>query len=109
MNILIFEDNFFGNLSPISLLRPVYDIVTGIYTNRERLKEFIPSKFKLSLHCRNLMLPLVKLENPGIKINQIESCFIFRRTQPGHLICRCANGSNEKQQVHRPDVWLRVV
>ncbi|MCX6163378.1 MAG: putative sugar nucleotidyl transferase [Ignavibacteriae bacterium] len=78
MNILIFEDNYHGNLSPISLLRPVYDIVTGIYTNRGRLEEFIPSKYKLSLHCRNLLLPLVKSENPGKKVNLIEKDdFIF--------------------------------
>ena len=72
MNTLIFEDNFYGNLYPLSLLRPAYDIVTGIYTNRERIEEFIPSKYKLSLHCRNLLLPLVKSENPGKKINQID-------------------------------------
>ncbi|MFA5404688.1 MAG: putative sugar nucleotidyl transferase [Ignavibacteria bacterium] len=72
MNILIFEDNFHSNLSPLSILRPVYDIVTGVYTNRERLEEFLPSKYKLSLHCRNLLLPLVKSENPGKKINQID-------------------------------------
>lgn len=72
MNILIFEDNFYSNLSPLSILRPVYDIVTGIYTNRERLEEFIPSKYKLSLHCRNILLPLLKSENPGKRINQIE-------------------------------------
>jgi UDP-N-acetylglucosamine diphosphorylase / glucose-1-phosphate thymidylyltransferase / UDP-N-acetylgalactosamine diphosphorylase / glucosamine-1-phosphate N-acetyltransferase / galactosamine-1-phosphate N-acetyltransferase len=72
MNILIFEDNFYGNLMPLSLLHPVYDVVTGVYTNRERLEEFLPSKLKLSLHCRNLLLPLMKLENKGKKINRID-------------------------------------
>jgi UDP-N-acetylglucosamine diphosphorylase/glucosamine-1-phosphate N-acetyltransferase len=72
MNILIFEDSFYGSLSPLSLLRPVYDIVTGIYTNRERLEQFLPSKYKISIHCRNLLLPLTELENRGKKINKIE-------------------------------------
>lgn len=72
MNIIIFEDNFFGNLSPISLLRPVYDIVTGIYSNRERLEKINQAKYKVSLHCRNILLPLVKSENPHKKINLIE-------------------------------------
>jgi UDP-N-acetylglucosamine diphosphorylase/glucosamine-1-phosphate N-acetyltransferase len=72
MNILIFEDNYFSNLSPLSLLRPVYDIVSGVYTNRERLEKYIPSKFKITLHCKNILLPLVKSENPHKKINLIE-------------------------------------
>jgi UDP-N-acetylglucosamine diphosphorylase / glucose-1-phosphate thymidylyltransferase / UDP-N-acetylgalactosamine diphosphorylase / glucosamine-1-phosphate N-acetyltransferase / galactosamine-1-phosphate N-acetyltransferase len=72
MNILIFEDSFSNNLSPLSLLRPVYDIVTGIYTNSERLGQFLPSKTRLSFHCRNILLPLMIKENPGKKINVIE-------------------------------------
>jgi UDP-N-acetylglucosamine diphosphorylase/glucosamine-1-phosphate N-acetyltransferase len=72
MNILIFEDSFFGNLSPLSLLRPVYDVVTGVYTNRERLEESLPSKYKLSLHCRNILQPLLESESPGEKINRID-------------------------------------
>lgn len=72
MNIVIFEDNFCGNLSPLSLLRPVYEIVTGVYTNRERLEEIFPSKYKVSYHCRNSIYPLQKKEYPRRKINQIE-------------------------------------
>lgn len=72
MNILIFEDSFYGNLSPVSILRPVYNIVTGVYTNRERLEQFLPSKYKLSLHCRNILQSLMEHENPGKKINRIE-------------------------------------
>jgi UDP-N-acetylglucosamine diphosphorylase / glucose-1-phosphate thymidylyltransferase / UDP-N-acetylgalactosamine diphosphorylase / glucosamine-1-phosphate N-acetyltransferase / galactosamine-1-phosphate N-acetyltransferase len=71
MNIIIYEDNLFGNLSPLSLLRPVYDIVTGVYSNRERLEKYISSKYRLSLHCRNSLLPLVKSENPGKNVNVI--------------------------------------
>lgn len=72
MNILIFEDNFNGGFSPLSILRPVYDIVTGIHTNRERIKRITPAKYKISLHCRNVLLPLLESENPGVKINEIE-------------------------------------
>lgn len=71
MNILIFEDNFWSNLYPVSILRPVYDIVTGAYTNRERLEKIIPSKYKVSLHCRNLLSSLVKSENKNKIVNQI--------------------------------------
>ncbi|MBI5401817.1 MAG: hypothetical protein HY959_00305 [Ignavibacteriae bacterium] len=72
MNILIFEDNFYGDFSPLSTLRPVYDILTGVYTSRERFNKINPTKYKVSLHCRNLLLPLLESENPGIKINAIE-------------------------------------
>ncbi len=72
MKILIFEDNFSGELAPLSLLRPVYDIVTGVFTNRERLEQFIPSKYKLSLHCRNLLYPVVSTENRTSKVNKLE-------------------------------------
>ena len=72
MNILIFEDSFYGNFSPVSILRPVYDIVTGVYTNKERLEKSLPDKYKLSLHCRNILMPLVMKENPNRKVNTIE-------------------------------------
>lgn len=72
MKFLIFEDNFSGELAPLSLLRPVYDIVTGVFTNRERLEQLIPSKYKLSLHCRNLLYPLVSIENRTGKVNRLE-------------------------------------
>jgi UDP-N-acetylglucosamine diphosphorylase / glucose-1-phosphate thymidylyltransferase / UDP-N-acetylgalactosamine diphosphorylase / glucosamine-1-phosphate N-acetyltransferase / galactosamine-1-phosphate N-acetyltransferase len=72
MNILIFEDNFYGNIFPLSMLRPVYDVVTGVYTNRERLEKINPSKYKISLHCGNILLPLMESENHGRKINIIE-------------------------------------
>jgi UDP-N-acetylglucosamine diphosphorylase / glucose-1-phosphate thymidylyltransferase / UDP-N-acetylgalactosamine diphosphorylase / glucosamine-1-phosphate N-acetyltransferase / galactosamine-1-phosphate N-acetyltransferase len=73
MNILIFEDNFYANLSPLTLLRPSYDIVTGVYTNRQRLENILPLKNKLSLHCRNNLLPLMKFENPAKEINQLKN------------------------------------
>lgn len=72
MNILIFEDSFHRDFSPVSILRPVYDIVTGVYSNRERLEKINPSKYKISLHCRNNLVPLLMAENPGFKINIIE-------------------------------------
>lgn len=72
MNILIFEDSSYKNLYPLSILRPVYDIVTGIYTNRERLEEFLPPKCKLFLHCRNLLFPYIKSEHPDKSVNSVE-------------------------------------
>lgn len=72
MNFLLFEDSFYKDLSPVSVLRPVYDIVTGVFTAKERIERFIPSKSKLSFHCRNLLLPLTGLENPKRKVNNIE-------------------------------------
>jgi len=72
MNILIFEDGFYGNLAPLSMLRPVYDIVSGVFTNRERLEKVIPSKYKVSYHCRNILMPLMVSENRGRKINVLE-------------------------------------
>ena len=55
MNILIFEDSSFSDLFPLSILRPVYDIKTGILTNLERLEKIVPGKYKISLHCRNIL------------------------------------------------------
>jgi UDP-N-acetylglucosamine diphosphorylase / glucose-1-phosphate thymidylyltransferase / UDP-N-acetylgalactosamine diphosphorylase / glucosamine-1-phosphate N-acetyltransferase / galactosamine-1-phosphate N-acetyltransferase len=72
MKILIFEDNFYQNLFPLSILRPVYDIVMGALTIKERLEINANKKYEVSLHCRNLLAPLVKKENKRTKVNTIE-------------------------------------
>lgn len=78
MNICIFEDNKYSDLAPLILSRPVYDLLSGTFT----LKEKILNSFKnnnYSLHCRKYLQKLNERNNPGIKINHFphESCLFI--------------------------------
>jgi len=70
MQICIFEDNKTDNFSPLTLSRPVYDLVCGINTLREKIERFFPGK-KTSLHCRKYLEETVKANNPKTEVNNI--------------------------------------
>ena len=72
MQVIIFEDNLYDNLYPITLIRPVYDIKTGAFSLKEKLKILLPKKYKLSLNCRKSLEDLVKNENPGLSVNSFD-------------------------------------
>ena len=52
MKILIYEDNNFKDLYPLSMLRGVYDISFGASTIKGRIEKIIAGKFEVNLHCR---------------------------------------------------------
>jgi len=68
MQICIFEDEHYINFEPLVYPRPVYDLVCGVNSLREKISRAFP-KAKIILHCRKYLEEIVKLENPGITVN----------------------------------------
>lgn len=74
MQICIFEDINYTNFEPLVFSRPVYDLVCGITSLKEKiLRSYGDVKF--SLHCRPYLTDIVKKENPKIPVNKIEDDF----------------------------------
>jgi UDP-N-acetylglucosamine diphosphorylase/glucosamine-1-phosphate N-acetyltransferase len=57
MQVVIFEDNYYQLLFPISLLRPVYEIKIGFFTIAELIKSLLGPKYSPIFHCRELLRP----------------------------------------------------
>lgn len=98
MNIVIFEDELTNNLSPLSLLKPVFDIRTGVFSNSERINYILKKKYKIQYHCRNILseyLSEVKFSNV-YSFEQIDTLFlngrvIFKKS----LLEKIINSENE--------------
>lgn len=71
MQLCIFEDTSYANLEPLILSRPVFDLVCGMNTLKEKILRAYP-KINYSLLCRNYIAPVLKLQNPNIDINNIK-------------------------------------
>ena len=70
MHICLFEDQHFGNFDPLTLNRPVYDLICGFSSIKERILSSFP-KTKYSLLCRSYLKEAESESNPGIPINEI--------------------------------------
>ena len=71
MPICIFEDEQYLNFEPLIYSRPVFDLVCGMTTLKEKIIRAFP-KEKVVLKSRNYLEPFVKAENPKCKVNQFE-------------------------------------
>ena len=71
MPICIFEDEQYLNFEPLIYSRPVYDLICGMTTLKEKIIRAFP-KEKVVLKCRNYLEPFVKVENPKLKVNQLD-------------------------------------
>ena len=71
MPICIFEDEQYLNFEPLIYSRPVFDLVCGMTTLKEKIIRAFP-KEKFVLKCRNYLEPFVKTENPKLKVNQLD-------------------------------------
>ncbi|MDQ7816087.1 MAG: GlmU family protein [Melioribacteraceae bacterium] len=67
--ICLFENNRYSNLHPLVYLRPVYDLLCGILTLREKAELYFPNA-QIILHSRNYLEDLIKVLYPKNKINQ---------------------------------------
>lgn len=77
MHICIFEDEQYLNFEPIIYSRPVYDLICGMTTLKEKIIRAFP-KEKITLKCRKYLESFVKLENPKCKVNEfIEDDYLF--------------------------------
>ena len=78
MQICIFEDEKHSNFYPLSYTRPVYELVCGINTLREKIIRDIPG-VNISLHCRKYLEETLKYQYPDVDINKINdnSCLFI--------------------------------
>jgi len=71
MPICIFEDEQYLNFEPLIYSRPVYDLVCGISTLKEKTIRAFP-KGTFVLKCRPYLESFVKADNPKYKVNQFD-------------------------------------
>ena len=78
MQICIFEDEKHSNFYPLSYTRPVYELVSGINTLREKIIRDIPG-VNISLHCRKYLEETLIHQYPEVDINIINdnSCLFI--------------------------------
>lgn len=69
-NICLFEDDHYVNFLPLAYTRPVYELICGFTTIREKIISCFP-KAKISLHCREYLAPTLKTIFPKVPINQL--------------------------------------
>ena len=101
MHICIFEDINHANLEPLSRSRPVYELVCGISTLREKIIRYFP-KAKVSLHCRKYLQPLLEVDYPQVSINKIDSdscLFINGRLLTNENLGKIFNVKNDEDCV----------
>lgn len=70
MQLCIFEDINYSDFEPLVFSRPVYDLICGINTLKEKILRNY-EKANYSLHCRPYLQDIVKKQNPGILVNEI--------------------------------------
>jgi UDP-N-acetylglucosamine diphosphorylase/glucosamine-1-phosphate N-acetyltransferase len=70
MHICIFEDKLVDNFYPLTLSHPVYDLVCGMKTLREKILRYFPNA-RCTLYCRKYLEETVKQNNPGIEVNEL--------------------------------------
>jgi len=72
MQIAIFEDEKHINFEPLIYYRPVYELVCGRSTLREKIERTYPNS-KVVLHCRKYLEELVKSQNPSNDVNNFSN------------------------------------
>jgi UDP-N-acetylglucosamine diphosphorylase / glucose-1-phosphate thymidylyltransferase / UDP-N-acetylgalactosamine diphosphorylase / glucosamine-1-phosphate N-acetyltransferase / galactosamine-1-phosphate N-acetyltransferase len=72
MEICIYEDNKAGNLAPLSLARPVYDLVCGMTMLRKKIERMFEGT-RISLHTRPYLHDYTTLRSPKYIVNKVGS------------------------------------
>ncbi len=71
MQICIFEDINYLNFEPMVFVRPVYDLICGITTLKDKIIRSY-GDVKISLHCRPYLTEIMQKNNPNFLVNKIE-------------------------------------
>ncbi len=69
MHICIFEDNKYSDFEPLMFSRPVFELLCGTFTLKEKILHSFENA-NYSLHCRKYLQKITERENPGIKVNR---------------------------------------
>ena len=68
--LCIFEDEAYSQLLPMTYTRPVYDLVCGMTSLREKIKSVFAG-YRIVLQCRAHLAPVLRREHPDIPVNRI--------------------------------------
>lgn len=68
MQIVLFEDEKYINFEPLIYYRPVYELVCGASTLREKIERAYPGS-KIVLHCRKYVEELLKSRDSSNEVN----------------------------------------
>ncbi len=71
MQLCVFEDKNTSNFFPLTYSRPVYDLICGYTSLKNKIFRLFPTA-KHSLHCRNYLENITIQNNQGILVNSIE-------------------------------------
>jgi len=71
MNVIIFEDQNFDNLYPLTYLRPIYELKCGHTTLREKIERMI-GKASFYYFMRDYLAPVFAKKLGKEKVNQLE-------------------------------------
>jgi UDP-N-acetylglucosamine diphosphorylase/glucosamine-1-phosphate N-acetyltransferase len=71
MQICLFEDINYQNFEPLVFTRPVYDLLCGIDSLKNKIIRNYPDA-KVSLQCRPYLTEIVQRQNPNYLVNKIE-------------------------------------
>jgi len=99
-NICIFEDEHYVNFFPLVYTRPVYELICGFTTLREKIARYFPEA-KVNLHCRDYLGAPLGNSFPKIPINRItgESClFINGRILPEKNLVAVLSKERDKEK-----------
>jgi UDP-N-acetylglucosamine diphosphorylase/glucosamine-1-phosphate N-acetyltransferase len=69
LRVLIFEDDSYDSLYPLSTLRGVFEIKCGIFTLKEKIENILGGKYEISLHCRTQLTKHLSEIFPDYSIN----------------------------------------
>ncbi len=67
-SLCLFEDDQYGNLLPLTYLRPTYDLRCGMTSLREKIVRCYPET-PVRLHARGFLTTLLREQNPDIPVN----------------------------------------
>ncbi len=71
MRVLIFEDDSYDSLYPLSTLRSVFEIKCGIFTLKDKIENILGRKYNVSLHCRIQLAKYLSEIFPDYNVNRI--------------------------------------
>lgn len=99
MHICLFEDNKYSDLEPLVFSRPVYELICGSFTLKEKILNSFGNPDH-SLHCRKYLQKITERENPNIKVNQFpqDDCLFINGCVIGHKDLKSAFDISDKSK-----------
>jgi len=88
MQIIVFEDQAVLRFSPLVDLKPVYDLVTGCHSLRQRFVANLSASHNLTWHLRRRCAAWFSESNPGAVVNRVTEDDVLLVN--GRLICDAA-------------------